>query len=173
MGRDKAWIDWNGCPLWSVQLARLRSLHPSRLLIACREEQQIHSPDAEVFHDPPENAGPLPAILRCLEEVQMPLLALAVDMPAMEAAFLSGVVEAGLRCGKGVIYHTEAHGYEPLAALYPTEVVPLLHAAVAAQDFRLQALARVAADAGLLSVHRPSALEETLFRNVNTPDDLQ
>lgn len=172
MGRDKAWLDWGGSPLWSVQLEKLSMLKPSRLLIACREEQNIQALGAEVLHDPPGNAGPLPPLLRCMEQVQMPLLALAVDMPEVTTDLLRHMVEEGLPAGRGVIYHSDAFGYEPLAALYPVEVIPMLRTAVQAHDFRLQNFAQAAVNAGLMFVHEPNHLEEGQFKNVNTPDDL-
>lgn len=173
MGRDKAWLDWGGSPLWSVQLEKLSSLRPARLLIACREEQNIQALGAEIVYDPPGNAGPLPALLRCLELVQMPLLALAVDMPEMSPALLRRMVEEGVAENRGVIFHNETFGYETLAALYPPAAIPLLRTAVQAHDYRLQSIAQTAVDAGLMFVHEPSPLEDDQFRNVNTPDDLE
>jgi len=41
MGRDKAFLDWDGRPLWQVQLEKLQQLAPQRLLISCREEQKV------------------------------------------------------------------------------------------------------------------------------------
>lgn len=173
MGRDKAWLDWGGSPLWSVQLDKLSALRPAKLLIACREEQDIQALGAEVIYDPPGNAGPLPALLRCLERAQMPLLALAVDMPDMHEDLLRSMVEEGLLEQRGVIFHTDEFGYEPLAALYPPAMIPMLRTAVDAHDYRLQTLAQEAVDAGMLIVHRPSELEAAYFKNVNTPDDIQ
>ena len=173
MGRDKAWLDWGGSPLWSVQLEKLSMLRPARLLIACREEQNIQALGAEVLHDPPGNAGPLPPLLRCMEHVQLPLLALAVDMPETTPDLLRHMLAEGLPVRRGVIFRSEDFGYEPLAALYPVEVIPMLRTAVQAHDFRLQNFAQAAVDAGLMCVHQPTQLEQGQFKNVNTPDDLQ
>src|SRR6478735_7306580 len=81
MGRDKAWLDWRGEPLWQFQLRKLAELQPDALIISCREAQRLEPPSAVVLHDPPDNQGPLPALARCLEHARLPLLALAVDMP--------------------------------------------------------------------------------------------
>src|SRR6478672_3356741 len=88
MGRDKAFLDWHGGPLWECQFDKLARLTPALLLISCREDQKIASDRAEVLHDPPGNQGPLPALARCLERAQMPLLALAVDMPHVTVSLL-------------------------------------------------------------------------------------
>ncbi len=178
MGRDKAWLPWQGEPLWRAQLAKLRALSPppSRLLIACREAQEIHAPGAAVLWDPPGNAGPLPALLRCLEQVRpLPLLVLGVDMPEMRPAFLQPLLHAALPSGNGFVCRDgsgpSAH-FEPLAACYPASVIPLLHEAVAAGDFRLQHVVQRATDAGLLQVHHLSPSEAALFANLNSPEDL-
>ena len=66
MGRDKAFIDWQGRPLWQVQLDKLQQLGPERLLISCRAEQKVgqvfnlSSIASECVFDPPEaDDGPL------------------------------------------------------------------------------------------------------------------
>ena len=76
MGSDKAMLEWQGQLLWRVQLAKLRALCPNRLVIACREEQSLgQDPDIEWLYDPPtEDSGPMRAICRALDAVQMPLL---------------------------------------------------------------------------------------------------
>ncbi|MDZ4289024.1 MAG: NTP transferase domain-containing protein, partial [Prosthecobacter sp.] len=55
MGQDKALLEWQGRPLWEVQLAKLQALKSERLLIACREEQglQKNEPTIEWLFDPP------------------------------------------------------------------------------------------------------------------------
>ena len=108
-----------------------------------------------------------------MEQVQLPLLALAVDMPETTVDLLHRMLAEGLPAKRGVIFRSEDFGYEPLAALYPVEVIPMLRTAVRAHDFRLQNFAQAAVDASLMFVHRPSHLEQGQFKNVNTPDDLQ
>src|SRR3954468_17857631 len=88
MGRDKAFLEWHGGPLWQFQFNKLAQLNPAHLLISCREDQKIASARAEVLHDPPGNQGPLPALSRCLTRAQMPLLVLAVDMPHITVPLL-------------------------------------------------------------------------------------
>ncbi len=171
MGRDKAFISHEGVPLWQHQLKKLRALRPTRLHIACRAEQEIVAPDAEVLHDPEENQGPLPALRRCLEHTHLPTLILGVDMPHMRTKFLQWMLsqctpDTGLVC-----QNTEA--YEPLAACYPPAMLPLLREAEAAANYRLQHLVRRGVEAGLLRVHILSGQERVHFTNLNTPDDLR
>lgn len=172
MGRDKAFLDWQGQPLWEAQLAKLKSLQPARLLLSCRREQNIIASQAALLFDPPTSDGPLPALARCLEAAQMPVLALAVDMPHVSPDFLRDLIARGTSADKGVIYHGP-HGYEPLCALYPVAILPLLQEAIAQGHFRFQSLVQKAVDAGWLTVVPLAPERERLFFNLNTPADLQ
>jgi molybdopterin-guanine dinucleotide biosynthesis protein A len=171
MGRDKAWLDWHGEPLWQVQLRKLEELHPSALFISCREEQRLDSTLAAPIHDPPDNQGPLPALARCLERAQMPVLALAVDMPHVTVPLLRGLMEATGDSHAGAVYRG-THGYEPLCALYPLTTLPLLRDSLARGNLRLQSFVDESVEAGLLRVIPLSKEQEALFLNLNTPDDL-
>lgn len=171
MGRDKAFLDWQGQPLWEAQLAKLAALQPSRLLISCRREQAIIAPQAEFVFDPTGSDGPLPALARCLESANLPVLALAVDMPHLSVAFLRDLISWSESGTRGVIYHG-THGYEPLCALYPVTMLPLLQEAIAHGHFRLQSLVQKAVDAGWLHVVPLTPDQDKLFFNLNTPADL-
>ncbi|WP_009965941.1 molybdenum cofactor guanylyltransferase [Verrucomicrobium spinosum] len=175
MGQDKALLDWGGQPLWQVQLGKIATLNPARVLLSCREEQAL-SPvplGVQTVYDPPGNQGPLPAIWRCLDQVRLPLLVLGVDMPGMTADFLGEIVQRGLSVpGRGVVYEG-SRGFEPLAALYPVEGLPLLRKAMDAGNYRLQAFVRAAVEAGLLDALPVPAHAAGCFSNLNTPEDFR
>jgi molybdopterin-guanine dinucleotide biosynthesis protein A len=173
MGRDKAWIEWQGEPLWRFQLGKLAQLGPRQLFIACREGQHITSGEAEVLHDPPDNQGPLPALARCLARAQSPLLVLAVDMPGVTVALLRELIgqSAVATATKGAVFRG-SHGYEPLCAMYPAAVLPLLEDSLARGNLRLQVFVQQAVDAGLMHVIPLSKEQEALFLNLNAPTDL-
>jgi molybdopterin-guanine dinucleotide biosynthesis protein A len=161
MGRDKAFIDWNDRPLWQVQLEKLRMLEPERLLLSCRAEQDIVS-DAEIIFDPIDrNDGPLGAITRCLERLQMPLLVLAVDMPWMTIEFLrERVLPGGFFRGP--------HGFEALCAVYQPSMLPTMQTALAEHRLALQRV--IEACQPCVQVLREE--DEGFFRNANTPEEL-
>lgn len=171
MGRDKAWIDWQGRPLWQVQLGKLMELKPARALISCRKEQQLSMPCAETLHDPPDNQGPLPALARCVEHARMPVLALAVDMPGVTVAFMREMRRRFEESGRGVVFRTP-RGWEPMCTVYPPGVLPLLHEALMRHELRLQTFIQSAVNTGLLDVIPLSKGQETFFFNLNTPADL-
>ena len=161
MGRDKAFIDWQGRPLWQVQLEKLRQLAPERLLISCRAEQNIVSVAEMVFDPVDANDGPLGAITRCLELVQTPLLVLAVDMPWMTIEFLRDQILPGG-------FFRGPHGFEALCAVYEPAMLPVLQEALRQKQLALQRVIEKASPA----IHELSIEDESFFRNANTQADL-
>jgi len=161
MGRDKAFIEWHGRPLWQEQLEKLRQLRPQRLLISCRAEQPIVSDVERVFDPPGADAGPLGAITRCLERVQMPLLVLAVDMPWMTADFLRDQILPGG-------FFRGPHGFEALCALYEPAMLPTMQKALSEGRLALQHVLESCRPC----VHRLGEEHAGLFRNANTPEEL-
>jgi len=161
MGRDKAFLDWNGRPLWQVQLEKLHQLAPQRLLISCREEQNIVC-DAEMAFDPIDsNDGPLGAITRCLELVQMPLLVLAVDMPWMTVECLREHILLGG-------FFRGPHGFEALCAVYEPAMLQNMKNALAERRLALQRVI----EACQPRVHELTDEHAPFFRNANTPEEL-
>lgn len=161
MGRDKAFLDWNGRPLWQVQLEKLQELSPQRLLVSCREKQDIVS-DAETVFDPIDsNDGPLGAITRCLELVQIPLLVLAVDMPWMTSAFLREHILAGG-------FFRGPHGFEALCAVYEPSMLKTMQNALAERRLALQRVI----EACQPRIHELTDEHAPFFRNANTPEEL-
>jgi molybdopterin-guanine dinucleotide biosynthesis protein A len=183
MGRDKAFIEWEGRPLWQVQLAKLRELGPERLVVSCREKQRLENSRFEIrdskveaknsnfefrisnlqwLYDPPgSDDGPLGAITRCLERVQMPLLVLAVDMPWMSVAFLrERILPGGFFRG--------AHGFEALCAVYEPGMLPVMQEALRERRLALQRVIGACQP----RVHELAEEDAGFFRNANTPEEL-
>ncbi|MCA1964474.1 MAG: molybdenum cofactor guanylyltransferase [Prosthecobacter sp.] len=177
MGRDKAMLDWQGRPLWQHQLSTLAALCPTRLLVACREEQGLHQqPCAQVvdgwYFDPPGDPhGPMGAIHRVLRASAGPLLVLAVDMPQMEPTWLLDQTMPSAMKSKGCFFQT-GHGIEPLSALYHPAMLPYFDQHLAKGRLALRELAAECVSAGLADLIMASEAEESLFRNINSPKDL-
>lgn len=161
MGRDKAFLDWNGRPLWQVQLDKLQQLSPQRLLISCRGEQSIVSEAERVFDPIDSNDGPLGAITRCLEFVQMPLLVLAVDMPWMTVECLR---EQILRGG----FFRGPHGFEALCAVYEPAMLQNMKSALAERRLALQHVI----EACQPRFRKLTAEVAGFFHNANTAEEL-
>ncbi len=177
MGTDKALLDWRGVPLWRHQLGKLIELNPDRLLLSCREEQNLKNVFAELVFDPPDNPGPMGAIFRCLEMTQLPLLVLAVDMPAMTVDFLKLMLDPCTHATTGLVCaQSSGHGvpgplFEPLCAVYPPGALAMLRESLLKKNHRMQDAVAVLVAAGLMQVRQLQADELPLFFNANTPEE--
>ncbi len=176
MRQDKALLHWHGQDLWQAQLHKLQSIGAGRVLLSCRSEQPFFvspSDGVEVLHDPDEaDDGPLGAITRCLEHVQMPLLVLAVDMPWMTAAFLREQLGRHDNAEQGWFFRGP-HGDEALAGMYAPAMLPVMCQALSAKNLKLQHVIEACMHAGSAITHKIEGGQATFFRNVNTPADLK
>lgn len=181
MGRDKAFLDWQGRPLWRVQIEKLIDLQPSQLFLAAREEQNFAnalaeaqlSAAVELLIDPVgEDRGPIAAIARCLRRAAQPLLVLAVDMPQMTTAFLRESLLSQAAADKGVIAHS-SEAFESLAAVYSPRSLPFFEEAIERQLFALQPLVRRLIEADATTIIELTQDDEMLFANANTLESFQ
>ncbi len=174
MKQDKALLHWHGQDLWQAQLHKLQSLGAERVLLSCRREQPLFVNDGvEIIHDPAGvDDGPLGAITRCLERVQMPLLVLAVDMPWMTAVFLREHLVPVAEPVRGRFYRGP-HGDEVLAGLYVPAMLPLMQAALREKRLALQPIIEACVHSDLATTQMLSDDQTPFFHNVNTPHDLK
>ena len=169
MGRDKAFLEIAGQPLWRQQLATLRQLSPEQLMISGprREEWSEH----EIVEDALADAGPLAGVAAALRKCATPrLVVLAVDLSEMTTDFLSSLLQL-CEDRKGVVPRA-CDRFEPLAAVYPVDCAALADAALRDGDFSMQRFVRRAQEQDLLLERIISEAETVLFANLNTPADL-
>lgn len=173
MGYDKAFLEWNGVPMWRWQLEKLAASRASRLLLSCRSEQAPSMadlpPDAEFIWDLPDHStGPLGILTHVLELMEIPVLALAVDMPWLPVAEV--VRRWSENPATGFCFEA-GHGVEPLAAVYVPALLPLLSANLAAGRLSLQPMIHEAAKAGCMAILKADESEHYWFKNLNTPEE--
>jgi molybdopterin-guanine dinucleotide biosynthesis protein A len=173
MKQDKALLHWHEQALWQVQLHKLLSLGAERVLLSCRSEQALLVNDGvEIIHDPAGvDDGPLGAITRCLECVQMPLLVLAVDMPWMTAAFLREQLSEHENPDQGWFF-CGSYGAEALAGMYVPAMLPHMRQALSEKNLKLQHVIKACVHNGSALTHEMSDEQVAFFHNVNTPADL-
>lgn len=174
MKQDKALLHWHGQELWQSQLHKLQSVGAERVLLSCRQEQPFFPGDGvEIVHDP-ENVdeGPLGAITRCLEHVQMPLLVLAVDMPWMTASFLREQLGKHDDPQQGWFFRS-LHGDETLAGMYVPAMLPHMRQALSEKNYKLQQVIEACVHSDSAITHPMSDDQAPFFHNVNTPGDLK
>lgn len=168
MGRDKAFLEIDGQPLWQRQLRTLHELRPCEVFIAGPMRNEWR--DCNVIADATPDAGPLGGIVPALRQSSQPLvLVLAVDLPRMTVGYLRGLLAL---CSEfsGIIPQDDTR-FQPLAAIYPTAAGALAQRCLGLGD-SMQRFASLCVEAGLMNEQRITAHERSLFLNMNTPEDL-
>jgi len=118
MGRDKAFLEFEGAPLLARQVKLAREAGAKEIFISGRANTDYTTFNCPILFDDFPDAGPLAGIDRALDVCATPiLLVLAVDMPQMTASLLQELV-AQCEAGVGVIPRANGR-IEPLAAFYP------------------------------------------------------
>lgn len=172
MGRDKAALVVEGQPLWQRQLATLRATGANELLISGRTNGPFAASGVQVIEDLTPGAGPLAALEAALTHASTPfVMVLGIDLPAMRADFLRGLMQTARRTGRSVIPEMDGW-FEPLAAVYSQSVRPFVETALRGPDRSMQRFIREALEHDLAITHPISGEERPLFRNLNSPEDL-
>ena len=172
MGMDKAMILYQNRPLWLRQIATLRELQPDRIQISAQIRPAWCSKELEVVLDQPPSRGPLSGLVATLKNLTTThLLALAIDLPEMTSGHLQNLL-ALARPGVGVI-PSARNCFEPLVAIYPAAAATMAEEELASNRLSLQSLARRLVEKKMARIYSVGAAELTLYRNVNSPEDLQ
>src|ERR1044072_224685 len=137
MGKEKATLLFGGKPLWQIQLELLRKLEPTETFVSARTDPVWRPADVQFVADDPPSRGPLSGLAASLAQTRAKhLLALAIDMPFITEKYLKFLCSQ-LEPGRGVL--TKIHDrFEPLAAIYPKEVLANLQSGLSGTDFSLQ-----------------------------------
>lgn len=171
MGRDKAWVEYDGCPLIRLALDKIRQLGVTEVFISGRAEGDYSALGCPVLLDPQPGLGPLGGIERGLHHCASPLLlVLAVDLPHMTSGFLRTLVS---RCSAAIgVVPQLRDQLEPLAAVYPKRChgfafQRILHGSRAAHDFASDCLREQA-----VKRWQVPASDAPCFENWNRPEDM-
>jgi molybdopterin-guanine dinucleotide biosynthesis protein A len=169
MGSDKALLPLaGGRLLWQRQLQLLQSLGPQRLFVSGPFREGF-SAGVDFLSDERPGLGPLGGLAAALQASSSPFLVLlAVDLPAMTTAFLTGLL---LQCRqeKGMVLRDKY--FEPLAAVYPRAALAIARKRLAGPDLSMQGLVAELIEKGLVQTRALSPEEKPLFKNWNTPED--
>ena len=172
MGSDKALLAVpDGRPFWASQRDVLARAGAAEIFLSAREEHAWAATAtgfSAVLHDKVLRGGPLAGIAVALERAAHAHLAvLAVDLPRMEAVWFASLLA---ECAPGVgVVGRHGNFFEPLAAVYPRELLPLAQAALAKRDLSLQHLLASGVAQGRLKVREISPGEVAWFENRNEP----
>jgi molybdopterin-guanine dinucleotide biosynthesis protein A len=169
MGRDKCLIEIHGVPLWQRQLALLSALSTDVTIVApSRPDWCPHA--ARWIPDRTPGCGPLGGLDAALASASHErLLLLAVDLPEMTSDYLQSLVTISSNtCG--VVAAIDGL-FQPLCAIYPRAVLPVVISHLAGPDKSLQHLLRELVATGQMKSIPVAPSELFLFRNLNTPQD--
>ena len=162
-GSDKAFHDLAGTPLWKHQWQKLETLMPGEMMISANADQEF-PPGHRVVVDAVPDSGPLGALVSCLRATrQGRLLVVAVDLPDMPVRFLGELAY----CDCGVIPTHPDGMVEPLAAVYPAEILPLAERCLAEGRLAMRSIIGPGIEAGMLQPRPIADSELGFFANLN------
>ena len=170
MGEDKALLRFGEGRLIDHVVETLRRIADPVVVVA-RHASAFDAVDARVIEDERLFAGPLPALVAGLRFAETErAIAVACDMPFLDAALLSALAELAGTYDAAV--PQTAVGPEPLHAAYAQSAVAALHAAHSAGERSLRgALTWLRVRWVPEDEWRPLDLEGRSFVNVNTPEE--
>lgn len=169
MGRDKAWIEVDGEPLWRRQLTTLAAV-ADEILVAVRRDSAPLAPEHRKVFDAPGEAGPLAGVAAALREARCErVIVLAVDLPRMTPDVLR-TLAAAASPDRGAV--PELDGFLlGTAAVYPRRILSRVEKALRSGDASFQRLLRPAVTDGIMRVLPVSETDRPLFANWNRPGD--
>jgi molybdenum cofactor guanylyltransferase len=172
MGCDKAFIDFEGRPLWQHQLAKLRGTQPEEIFISAAEDAPYQGA-CQVVPDLQPGRGPLGGVVTALQKgASQWLLVLAVDVPFVSQQFLTSLIVMANETRRGVVPLRETGDLEPLIAVYPKAALESAEALLARGELRMKALVAELAAADLISTLPISPAIGAQLVNWNTPRDI-
>jgi molybdopterin-guanine dinucleotide biosynthesis protein A len=171
MGRDKAWVEYQGKPFIKVALEKVRLLGAGNVFISARPGADYTSLHERTLFDLEPGNGPLGGIERALREAVNPLvLVLPVDLPQMPIEFLKKLV-ALCDSHTGVVPR-HAGSLEPLVAVYPSRCHNYAAHALASGQYAVRDFAKACLKERAVRPMHIEPGEARYFHNCNTPDDL-
>ncbi len=171
MGRDKALLEWDGMTLLHRTAALALGTGLPVLVVGRDAPAGWALPAVSFIPDDVPGQGPLGGLVAALTR-RAPVIALACDMPLLEAralAWLTAEVRAQRAAGAlgAGLAVRQAAGLEPLFACYAEPCLPTARAHLAAGRRALHALIEEAA----FTVREAPAWLVPMLANVNRPEE--
>jgi molybdopterin-guanine dinucleotide biosynthesis protein A len=171
MGRDKAFLEYQGRTLLARALDLARSVAAEVRIVGSKEKFAAFAPVVEdVFPDCGPLAGIHAALLASATELNMML---AVDTPRISTAFLKYVIRQARAAPEvAAVVPRAGGGWQPLCALYRSEFASVAESALRAGRNRIDPLFGVVRT----RVIEESELEQAnfstgMFCNLNSPEE--
>jgi molybdenum cofactor guanylyltransferase len=173
MGRDKAFLEYQGQTLLARVIALAHSITADVRIVGSRDKFAAFAPVLEdIFPD----CGPLGGIHAALKSASTELsLILAVDTPFLAAAFLRYLIDQARGAPEAtVIVPRVSGGWQPLCAVYRREFAVGAEKALRAGRYRIDSLFDLARTRVIETTElKDTGFSESIFGNLNAPEDLQ
>jgi molybdopterin-guanine dinucleotide biosynthesis protein A len=173
MGRDKAFVEFNGLTLLARALEVMRLITSDVRIVGAREK---FAPFAPVVEDVFRDRGPLGGIHAALRASSTELnLMLAVDMPFVSVAFLQYLVnQARSAADAAVVVPRSDSRFQPLCAVYRRKFADAAGQALLAERNKIGLLFDAVETRVIGEEEMDRAgFSDSIFRNLNTPEQLE
>jgi molybdenum cofactor guanylyltransferase len=169
-GREKALVEIGGETLWARQYRLLEEVRCGERLLSVRGDQDWVPKEVRRVLDDEEGCGPLAGIVAALTVCRGTHLAVvAVDLPRIGVEWFELL---GERTGKGIGAVGRRDGFfEPLAAIYPRELLADAEDALRRGKYSLQALLELGVARKLIRTIEVGKDQAAWFENWNEPGD--
>ena len=166
-GSDKAFIEWQGKPLYLHQLQKLLRLDFNQVWLSTRADQDFpdHIEGVTRINDTRDDLGPIGALQTLLHASEADFIQLlAVDMP---------LYEIGDVCEKSIVPKLNDR-WEPLVGCYNRQAfLPLIEQQIEVGKLSLQQLLNLAKKKSLVTSLEAAEKEQDRYTNINTLTDLK
>jgi molybdopterin-guanine dinucleotide biosynthesis protein A len=173
MGRDKAFVDYDGRTLLARMLDLARSVTADVRIVGSREKFASY---AAVVEDAFRDCGPLGGIEAALRASSSELnLILASDMPFVSREFLQYLIDQARMAPEADVVVPLADGLrQPLCAVYRVEFAAVAENSLRVGQYRIDRLFERVRTRVLEPEELAAAgFSPAIFRNLNTPEELE
>ncbi len=169
MPTNKAFLEYDGMPMWRFQIDKLAALGPDQLFLSVQPGAEFPAGPWTFVNDRAAGLGPLGGLEAALRQTPSEfLLTLAVDMPQMTVNLLRELLEQSGPAGTVPLLDGFYCG---TATVYPVRILPLVEEILAGRDRSFQRLIGQAIKSGMLKAKEIPASQAALFANWNSPED--
>lgn len=173
MGLDKAVLNHrNGLSFWQQQIHVLEQVDPDYIMISAPRQPDWISEEMIWVADDTSGGGPISGIAGALKICSTShLICLGIDLIQMGPDELKYFITCSTN-GVGLVPRSEA-GWEPLAAIFPREATEVFNQALAAGEYKLQAVMDTLLQQGMIRPYPIPQHEGHFYQNINTPEEYQ
>lgn len=170
MGQEKAFLDLNGKQLIEYSIELAKQVTDEIFIVGAREKFMAYG---RAVPDAVQDCGPLGGIYTALKKTKTDLnLVLPVDTPFLEVDFIRWMIGQAFAQQSTVTVPRTKDGLQPLTAVYRQNFLPLAEAALHAGKLKLDAVFPAASTQVIEVAALPNAFNESMFDNLNTPQEL-